>query len=162
MDGAVFTSRSSPFYPDTRYYGGESYRGIFLNQGGPPLWVSPYYSIQAPQSVDFGGTLGIRNVYLQNWSADPSNNASFEDANSSETGVVFNSSNSTTIKANLKVLHLSNDASAFSNNRQRKLIETKSGSLHFCIRFIQVLGIFGLNIIAMLEFDGYSGIMGNH
>ncbi len=129
MDGAIFVSRSSPFYPDTRYYGGNSYRGIFLNQGGPPLWIPPYYSIQAPQSIDFGGTLGTRNVYLQNWSSDPSNNASFEDANASETGVVFTSTSSTTIKANLKVSHLSNDASAFSNNSQRKLIETQSGGI---------------------------------
>jgi hypothetical protein len=118
---------SSPYYPKGKY--GESNGGVFLLQGYPN-WTPPYYTVRAPQTVNFGGPIGVRNVYLQNWSASPANSASFQNANASETPVVFNNSGAT-VSANVKCSMLSSNASTFSNNSQRKLVRTSyDGWLH--------------------------------
>ncbi len=98
--------------------------GVFLNQGAD--WQPPYYSVSFPsnQTVSVGGTNHL--LYFQNWI---SSGANFQDVNSATTGVVFTNSG-TTVQANLKGTQLSNNANAFANNSQRKIIETSDGTLY--------------------------------
>ncbi len=104
---------------------------IFLGQGGQDIkhLQPPYYSVSAPLTINFGGSVGVRNMSLWNWTASPANSAAFQDTLARQTGVVFNSNNAV-ITANLKGIHLSNNSSAFSNNSQRKLVRTHDGWLH--------------------------------
>mgnify|MGYP003805339601 CR=1 FL=1 len=103
------------------------YNGVFLNQ-----WYdvtnNSYYTIRAPQTVDFGGDIGIRPVYFLNWSYD-ANKVSVKYPNYNETPVVFKSGNAV-ITANLKASLISSSSSAFSNNSQRKFVRTQDGWLH--------------------------------
>jgi Subtilase family/Secretion system C-terminal sorting domain len=130
LDPNYGTSRnqgmSAPFktvnYATNNLGTGTSYKGVFLNENPNFLPDRPIYSVRAPQTVDFGGAIGTRNVYLVNWTG-----ASFQYPNASETPVVFTSSG-VTVSANLKGSMISNDASAFSNNSQHRLIETKTGT----------------------------------
>jgi hypothetical protein len=111
---------------------GTSYKGVFLNQGGPDIHnlIPPYYSIRAPQTVNFGGAIGMRNVYLQSWRALPASSASFQDSLTSQTAVVFKSAG-IVVSANIKGSMLSNISSSFTNNSQRKLVRTPgNGWLH--------------------------------
>ncbi len=105
------------------------HKGVFLNQGGvPPNLTPPYYSVKAnqTQSINLGGTIGTRYCYFQNWSADPSISASFQNSNSLETPVVFKS-NGATVQANYKVHLLSNSTSATTSNNQRKIVQGSNG-----------------------------------
>jgi hypothetical protein len=100
-----------------------NYNGVFLNQsfGGS----APYYSVSVPQTQSIGSYTGL----FQNWSGT---NATFQNATALQTGVVFGSSGAIAA-AQYKGIHLSNNASAFSNNSQRKLVRTKDtpiGWLH--------------------------------
>lgn len=104
---------------------GTVYKGVFLNENPNFLPDRPVYFVRAPQTVDFGGAVGTRNIYLVNWSGT---GASFQYPNASETAVVFNS-DSAIVSSNLKGSMISTDASAFSNNSQRKFIETLSGGV---------------------------------
>jgi Secretion system C-terminal sorting domain len=126
MANAVFRSVSSASHNlDTN----TSYKGVFLNQRYD-IPNNPYYTVRAPQTIDFGGAIGVRNVYLQSWRAIPANSASFQDSLASQTGVVFNTGGAT-VSANVKGSMLSNTASTFSNNSQRKIVRTPgNGWLH--------------------------------
>ena len=93
---------------------------VFLGQ---TIISGTYYSLSAPQTINFGGSVGVRNMSLWKWTASPANSATFQDPLARQTGVVFDSSNAVVI-ANLKGIHLSNDTSAFSNNSQRKFVQT--------------------------------------
>lgn len=106
---------------------GSIHKGVFLNQGWPS-WQPPYYSVKAnqTQSINLGGTIGTRDCYFQNWSADPSISASFQNSNSLETPVVFKS-NGVKVQANYKVHLLSNSTSATTSNNQRKIVQGSNG-----------------------------------
>ncbi|MHB8132175.1 MAG: S8 family serine peptidase, partial [Mobilitalea sp.] len=126
--------------------------------GGNPinLWLpynpSAYYTILgkvAPKSVTLsislyeggsGGTYKVNGINVgESWSGTvyagqtieaipPSQQYIFyqwSDGNTSNPRIVTSNLN---VYANYKGVHLSNDALAFSNNSQRKLIETKTGS----------------------------------
>lgn len=96
---------------------GTSYEGVFVNQSGAPNWAWPYYSVVAPPTYSSGGITWAFN----GWTA--TNGTYFQNASSTSTPVVFGGANSI-ITANYKGIHISNDASAFSNNSQRKLVAT--------------------------------------
>ena len=93
----------------------------------PPNWISPYYSVgfQPGQSISVGST--NHQLYFYNWTASGAN---IQDSTAAQTGVEFTSSSGGTVTSNLKGTQLSNNASAFSNNSQRKLVETPDGWLH--------------------------------
>lgn len=94
-----------------------SYNGVFVNQSGPPNWAWPYYSVVAPATYSSGGY----NWVFTTWSA--TNGTYFQNLSAQTTPVVFGGSGSV-ITANYKGIHISNDASAFSNNGQKKLVRT--------------------------------------
>ncbi len=96
--------------------------GVFTGQGGPPNWTGTSYSINAPQTQTVGG----HNAQFTGWSVSPSTSVTFQNASVNKTGVVFNSPDAV-ITANYKGLQLSNDASAYSDNSQRKMIRTQNG-----------------------------------
>ncbi|MFZ2324921.1 MAG: zinc metalloprotease [Ignavibacteriaceae bacterium] len=128
MTDAVFYSRTSPFLPDyTSSYNGKTYKGVFLNQpytGNNPV----YYSVKVDevQSIDLGGTIGTRNFYFQNWSADPPGSAVFQNEDALETPVVFKSDGAT-VQANLKGHLLTNSPTATAPNNQRKIVQGSNG-----------------------------------
>jgi hypothetical protein len=116
---APLKNRPSPFYPNlSNNYGGDVYKGIFTDQ---TIASGTYYSVGAPASQSF--TVGGRTYsgIFQNWTGSYSY---FQNASAQQTGVVFTSSIAT-VTAQYKGIHLSNTASAFSNNSQRKLVQTK-------------------------------------
>jgi parallel beta-helix repeat protein len=66
----------------------QSSGGVFLNQSGPAnSWNPPVYSLQAPATQTINGHSG----YFGGWSVSPSGAATFENASSATTKVVFNS-----------------------------------------------------------------------
>lgn len=105
------------------------YKGVFLNQSGPPQWSAPYYTVRAPSSVDFGGGIGSRQVSFLNWTASPSGSASFQNPGAIETPVVFHQSNAT-VSANLKGSRLSSFGGAYRNIGQRNIVRSHDGWLH--------------------------------
>jgi Pro-kumamolisin, activation domain/Dockerin type I domain len=101
-----------------------SHSGIFINQLLPN---GSYYSIQAPLTQTING----HNCAFQNWNSP---NATFQQVGSNPSGydqkaVIFNNSGAT-VTANYKGINLSNTASAFSNNSQRKVVRTGDGIIH--------------------------------
>ena len=129
---AVFRTRTTPFVIDysTTYENNQSYKGVFLNQN-PNFYPNiPTYSLKVPQpqTVNFGGAIGLRPVYFVNWNYD-ANKATLKYPNASETPVVFKTSDAA-ITANLKASLISSSSSAFSNNSQRKFVRTQDGWLH--------------------------------
>ncbi|GAB4287703.1 MAG: hypothetical protein Kow0098_04630 [Ignavibacteriaceae bacterium] len=129
MDNALFYSRTSPFYPDyTTSYNGLTYKGVFLNQDYN-IPCNPYYKVKSPayQDINLGGEIGTRRFYFQNWSGT---GVSFQDDNSTETGVVFTNSDAV-VNANLKGASLSDNSSAFNKNGQRKFVRTDDGTFHY-------------------------------
>lgn len=102
------------------------HQGVLLNQDYN-IPGQPYYSISIPSSIYLPQTGKNHNVYLQNWSVT---GASLQNANSLTTGVVFTSSSGANITANVKAAQISNNANAFANNGQRKLIKTPDGVMH--------------------------------
>src|SRR3990172_617558 len=124
---AEFHANTVPFNPNTNTSGpGSEYKGVFLNQLIEPN--KPYYSVRTPQTVDFGGSLGIRNVYFQNWGYDPLK-ISLASPNSNQTAVVFKTADAS-LTANLKAAGISNNPNAYSSNSQKKLVRTTDGYLH--------------------------------
>jgi hypothetical protein len=120
---APFKSRTSPLAPDyTTSYSGDVYKGTFLNQNPTFDANLPIYSVRAQATQTIGGVLS----YFQNWS---SSGATLQNASALETPMIFTSSGAT-VTANYKGVHLSNDATAFSNNSQRKFVQTPDGYLH--------------------------------
>jgi hypothetical protein len=112
---------TSPYSVST----GSGHQGVFLNQDPSFDPLLPNYSVGVPETMNFGGSIGNRKVYLINWSVSPDFEfATFQNSTAQETGVVFHYPNAT-VSANLKASQLSNTSSAYSNNGQRKFIETK-------------------------------------
>jgi len=134
----VLSDGSQPgnyWIPVTSYYepvgkAGALDKGVFLNQGINPQgqWVPPYYSVktQSPQDINLGGSLGIHKFYFQNWSGA---GVTFQDPNSAQTAVVFDSSNATA-QAVMKGVQLSSQTDAIAGNGQRKIVKTSNGYLH--------------------------------
>jgi hypothetical protein len=102
------------------------YKGVLLNQSGPPDWIPPYYSISIPSTINLPGNGGIHNIYLQSWDTS---DARLQYPASLTTGVVFIKGGAS-ITANLKATGLSNDEYAYSSNNQGKFIRTADGNLH--------------------------------
>ena len=100
---------------------------MFLNQDYNIPGKS-YYSIRAPQTVNFGGSVGTKTVYLRDWSYDP-NKVSVKYSNSNETPVVFKTTDAV-VTANLKGTQLSSQTNAYASNSQRKVVRTNNGHLH--------------------------------
>jgi hypothetical protein len=119
---AGWNEEDAPFSPGT----GTSYMGIFLGQAPDPQDPNvPYYSIRVLEEQ----TINNVPAYFYKWETssatvtEPTNKV----GDYYETPVVFNSANAT-VTANYKGSMISDDPSAFSNNSQRRLIETKAGS----------------------------------
>jgi hypothetical protein len=125
---ALFKSLTSPFYPNySTSYNGDVYKGVFLNQ--PYTGTNPvFYSVKvdAVQSIDLGGTIGTRDFYFQNWSANPPGSAEFQNADALETPVVFKSDGAT-VQANLKGHLFTNSPTATAPNNQRKIVQGSNG-----------------------------------
>jgi len=123
-------SRSAPFTPD--YYntfdGNNTYKGVFLNQNSLFDPTKPIYSVVAPptQSITANGQSTQANFY--NWTV--STNAGWVSQPMSATSPVVFSASSSVVTANYKGIHVSSNASTFSNNSQRKLVRTRDGWLH--------------------------------
>ncbi len=105
-----------------------AYQGVFLGQGSPN-WSPPYYSVKAtsPQTIYVQGKNRV--FYFQNWEAEPSGSATFQNANNLETPVVFNDADAT-VKAVMKGTGLSNNSNTYKANNQRKIVKTDDGNLH--------------------------------
>ena len=134
-DALQFRLRTSPFNPDynTVFQNGndpgQSYKGVFLNQSGPPFWSPPFYSVKVDleQPVLLGSD--YHKFYFQNWSYDPAK-IILQYPSSNQTGVVFKSSDPTTLMANLKGQLVSSESNGFSSNGQRKIVRDNSGYYH--------------------------------
>ncbi len=136
-----------------------SYKGVFLGLD-PSHGAANYYSVRAPliQTISVNGQ--NHTSYFQNWNPT---NAQLQQVDPNPQGydqkaVVFTGSNAT-VTANYKATQLSNDASAFSDNSQRRLIETQSGGatwLHM------VYTSMGHVWIEHSSDDGNSWILGNN
>ncbi len=99
---------------------GSSHQGVFLNQSSAPLWKPPYYSVAAPATESYNGHTWA----FWHWSGTDS--TYFENPTSDTTAVVFGGDGST-VSANYKGLQLSTDPTAYSDNSQRKMIQTPNG-----------------------------------
>lgn len=109
---------------------GATEKGVFLNQpytGNNPV----YYSVKTDyeQNIFLNQTGRTHKFYFQGWSASPEGSAEFQNANLTETPVVFKQANAT-VQANLKGTQLSNDPSAYNTTSQRKYVKTNDGYLH--------------------------------
>jgi len=100
-----------------------SYKGVFVNQNQTFSPFQPIYSVAAPATQPYNGYTWA----FVNWSA--TNGTYFQNSTNLTTPVVFGGSGSV-ITANYKGIHLSTNASAFSNNSQRKIVRTGNGWLH--------------------------------
>lgn len=118
----IFKSYNSPFYIFNTTI--NTYGGVFLDQFIEE--GNPYYSVK----VDLEQTIPINGVnhkfYFMNWTGT---DVQFEDANSNETGVVFDNANASA-QAVLKGTQLSDYIYTYSQNGQRKFIRTPDGYLH--------------------------------
>jgi hypothetical protein len=117
---APFKNRPSPFWPNLSYtWNGDVYRGVFLGLD-PSHGATNYYSVGAPSLQSF--TIGSKTISgaFQYWLGQY---ATFPNGAAQQTGVVFQSGNATAT-AQYKGIHISNNASAFSRNSQKKLLQT--------------------------------------
>ena len=96
-----------------------AFKGVFLNQSGPPLWNPPFYTVRVEEQTINGTT-----YFLENWSGS---NVSFEDAAAEETAVVFTAVNAT-VTANLKGHQVSNNTNATAGNNSRKVVWAEPGA----------------------------------
>ncbi|MCX6151184.1 MAG: trypsin-like peptidase domain-containing protein, partial [Ignavibacteriales bacterium] len=127
----IFYSYATPLVLNinTTTSGGIHYNGIFLNQSGPGQnWNPPYYTVHTTQtqSVNFGGSIGTRTCYFQNWSTT---NATLQNANTNETPIVFTSSGAV-VTANLKGHLISSVTTGLSTTSQRKIVADSYNYLH--------------------------------
>src|SRR5690606_122761 len=87
---------------------------------------SPYYDVWAgDQLVNLGSPIGIRQFYMQGWSAT---GADLQHFGLNQAHVVFTSGNAV-VQANLKGQGLSNDPIAYNSNSQRKVVKLYNGYL---------------------------------
>ena len=98
-----------------------NYKGVLESQS--PLTSPAHYSVQVPSTKTIGG---YSSVFL-NWTTNA--NASATQPTSTTSPVVFSNS-SATVTANYKGIHLSNNSSTFSDNSQRKVVQTADGWQH--------------------------------
>ena len=98
--------------------GFSEYKGVLLDQNPNFLPNIPYYTIKIPSTINVSGR--SHPVYLLNWDVA---GAALQDANSLETGVVFNSDGAE-VTANLKGSLISNNYNAYASGSQRKFIRT--------------------------------------
>ena len=124
---AIFKNRTAPFSPNfsTVPNTNDNHKGVFLGLD-PAQGATSYYSVSAPatKSFTFNGQTYTGAFY--NWTGT---NAGLQNANTQQTGVVFTNA-SNTVTANYKGIHLSSNASTFSDNGQRKIVRTKDGWYH--------------------------------
>ena len=117
---APFEAWTAPIYLDMSHlYNNIPYNGVFLNQ---TTNLTAYYSARAllSQSVTINGKSAPATfLYWTNSNATLSQQGT--SSGYDQKAVVFTGSNAT-VTANYKGIHISNDASAFSNNSQRKFI----------------------------------------
>ncbi|MBN2367201.1 MAG: S8 family serine peptidase, partial [Calditrichaeota bacterium] len=111
---APFLAYDSPFEISLD----SDHKGVFLNQGNPPYWDNPHYSVRAEQEpvIPFHG----QNItwYFQGWGGT---NVQFQNANQTQTAVVFQSQDAIAM-AKYKG-HLATDvAVAMATNSQRKIV----------------------------------------
>lgn len=120
--------KTSPFSPGFSTIQGDAYQGIFLNQSGPNAgWAPPYYSVSFP-SNQYVTVNGVNHtLFFQNWTVN--SGATLQSSSTNPTPIVFTST-SGLVTAHVKAGQLSNDASAFSNNSQRKFARTSDSTLH--------------------------------
>ncbi len=122
---SVMNSYPSPFQITIS---GE-HQGVFLNQGYENgVWNPPYYTVKAEdgQTVNINGK--DHKFYFQHWEASGNGaDATFEDANSVETPVVFNNSTAT-VSAVMKGTQLSDDAGAYTFGAARKVMILPNGN----------------------------------
>lgn len=113
---AEFYPHSAPFIPGFSTINGKLYNGLFLGENPNFLPNLPNYTVRAEaQSINFGGSLGTRQVYPMGWEGD---DADFEDDDATETAVVFNASGAEA-RAKMKVSRISNSSSIFKANQRK-------------------------------------------
>src|SRR5690606_23642842 len=118
----AFKEYASPFSIENHTT--DSYGGIFLNQ---EISSGTYYNVWAGnQQINLGSPLGVRQFYLQNWSATGAN---LQEFTPNHQRVVFTSPNAV-VQANYKGQGLSNNQNAYANNSQRKFVRTNDGVLY--------------------------------
>ncbi len=129
---APFVSRTSPFSPNySTSYGGDTYKGVFLNQNPNFLSDQPIYSVRAPLTQTISVNGHNHTGYFQNWNTS---NAQLQQMGSNPNGydqkaVVF-TNNPSAVTANYKATQLSGNSSAFANSSQRKIVRTTGGNLY--------------------------------
>ncbi len=124
---APFKTQPSPFIPDyTSSYNGDVYRGIFLNQSGPPLWNNAYYSVGSLSEQTISVNSQNRKFYPFKWGGT---GVTIQSEYWPETGIVFNNS-SAVATGILKGQLMSNSTTGISSNSQRKMVRTDNGLYH--------------------------------
>ncbi|MFQ5582929.1 MAG: T9SS type A sorting domain-containing protein [Calditrichia bacterium] len=128
-DAIRFWTRNSPFNPDSNSTFGQEqykYRGVFLNEGGPPFWNPPYYTVRVPQTQ----TISFHNYpitwYFLNWEGD---GVEFQDSTSGETAVVFTDANAE-VRALYKGHLASSNSEATGFNNGRRVVWDGENVLH--------------------------------
>ncbi len=103
----------------------DSYGGVFLNQTPDPNDPNkPYYNVWAGnQQINLGNPIGIKQFYLQNWTATGADLQAFSHNHQK---VVFTSPNAL-VQANFKGQGLSNSEEGYASNSQRKFVRTNDG-----------------------------------
>ncbi len=101
--------------------------GAFLNQNPNFLPGVPTYSVSAPATQSITANGKAYTGIFEYWSGT---SATIDSATNLSTPVVFTNAGAT-VAAYYKGIHLSNDASAFANNSQRKFVTTKVGNTTF-------------------------------
>jgi hypothetical protein len=103
---------------------GATEKGVFLDQ---LISSETFYSVWAGnQLINLGSPLGIRQFYMQGWSAT---GADLQHFGLNQAHVVFTIGDAV-VQANLKGQGLSNNQNAYTNNNQRKFLRTPDGNLH--------------------------------
>lgn len=126
-DKLEFRNQTSPFTPDlTSAYNGYIYKGIFLNQSGPPFWNNTYYSVGSLSEQTISVNNQNRKFYPFKWGGT---GVTIQGEYWPETGIVFNNSSAAAI-ATLKGQLMSNSTSGISSNSQRKIVRTDNGIYH--------------------------------
>ncbi len=119
---AIWHNVASPFKPESS----ATYKGVFLNESGPPFWNPPYYSVGAPNPNTFTINGNNYSAYFRNWEGS---SVQYQNADAAQTGVVFTSSGATAT-ANYKLHHASSSPEAMAFNTQRKITRDSLGYWH--------------------------------
>jgi len=112
---AKFKQVGPTFTPNTN----TAYLGVHTDQ---TIQGKIYYSARTQQTQTYNG----QPVYFTNWFGT---NCDIPNKFSLETPIIFTRPDAV-VTANYKASRLSNDAAAYTNNSQRKIVRTKDGWLH--------------------------------